>query len=297
MNVELRHLRALVAVAEELNFTRAAERLHLAQQALSSQIRQLEERIGVSLLTRTTRKVELTPAGEVLVDHARAVLAATDRGVAATRVAAGAAQVLTLGLVVPVDHEVFRPALDLFAERHPEVEVRALFGEVLDPTGGLRGGQADAALVVGAFDRTGLDMIPLWSDPRGLAMSASHELAAKPEVSIAEMIDQPTFDFPAPDRVFREFWMAIGHRGGRPPRLVAQFKSMDGLLEAVRGGLGVNLIRERIVDSLGPDSGVVSRPFSGIDPADVLLAWRSGDERQMITDLIAAARETFPDAS
>jgi DNA-binding transcriptional LysR family regulator len=297
MSVELRHLRAFVAVAEELNFTRAAERLHLAQQALSSQIRQLEDRIGVSLLTRTTRKVELTPPGEVLVEHARGVLAATERGVAAARAAAGATQVLTLGLVVPVDREVFRPALDLFAERHPEVEVRALFGEVLDPTGGLRAGQADAALVVGAFDRTGLDMIPLWSDPRGLAMSASHELAAKPEVSIAEMIDQPTFDFPAADRVFREYWMAINHRGGRPPRLVAQFKSMDGLLEAVRGGLGVNLIRERIVDSLGPESGVVFRPVAGLEPAEVLLAWRSGDERELITDLIAVARETFPDSA
>jgi DNA-binding transcriptional LysR family regulator len=194
---------------------------------------------------------------------------------------------------VPVDHEVFRPALDLFAERHPEVEVRVLFGEVLDPTGGLRPGHADAALVVGAFDRAGLDMIPLWTDPRGLAMSASHKLAAKAEVSIDEMIGQPTFDFPAPDSVFREYWMAINHRGGRPPRLVAQFRSMDGLLEAVRGGLGVNLIRERIVDSLGPDSGVVFRPVSGIEPADVLLAWRTGDERELITDLIAAAREAF----
>src|SRR3954454_17719931 len=89
MSVELRHLRAFVAVAEELNFTRAAGRLHLAQQALSSQIRQLEERIGVSLLTRTTRKVELTPAGEVLVDHARAALAATEHAVAAARGAGG----------------------------------------------------------------------------------------------------------------------------------------------------------------------------------------------------------------
>jgi DNA-binding transcriptional LysR family regulator len=205
--------------------------------------------------------------------------------------------VLTLGLVVPVDHEVFRPALDLFAERRPEVEVRVLFGDVLDPTGGLRDGHADAALVVGAFDRTGLEMVPLWTDPRGLAMSASHELAAKAEISIDEMIGQPTFDFPAPDRIFREYWMAINHRGGRPPRLVAQFRSMDGLLEAVRGGLGVNLIRERIVDSLGPDSGVVFRSVSGLEPADVLVAWRSGDERDLVNDLVAAAREAFPDAA
>jgi DNA-binding transcriptional LysR family regulator len=297
VSVELRHLRAFVAVAEELNFTRAAEQLHLAQQALSAQIRQLEERIGVTLLTRSTRKVELTPAGEALLEHARSTLASAERGVAAARAASGETQVLTLGLVVPVDHEVFRPALELFTERHPEVEVRVLFGDVLDPTGGLRTSQADAALVVGAFDRTGLDMVPLWTDPRGLAMSASHELAAKAEISLDEMIDQPTFDFPAADRIFREYWMAINHRGGRPPRLVAQFRSMDGLLEAVRGGLGVNLIRERIVDSLGPDSGVVFRPVAGLEPADVLVAWRSGDERDLVNDLVAAARQAFPDAT
>lgn len=284
-------------MAEELNFTRAAEQLHLAQQALSAQIRQLEERIGVTLLTRSTRKVELTPAGEVLLEHARSTLASAERGVAAARAASGETQVLTLGLVVPVDHEVFRPALELFTARHPEVEVRVLFGDVLDPTGGLRASHADAALVVGAFDRTGLDMVPLWTDPRGLAMSASHELAAKSEISLDEMIEQPTFDFPAADRIFREYWMAINHRGGRPPRLVAQFRSMDGLLEAVRGGLGVNLIRERIVDSLGPDSGVVFRPVAGLEPADVLVAWRSGDERDLVNDLVAAARQAFPDAT
>ena len=83
MSVELRHLRAFVAVAEELNFTRAADRLHLAQQALSKQIRQLEEQLGTQLLDRTTRKVELTPSGLALLEHARTLLGGADRAVAA----------------------------------------------------------------------------------------------------------------------------------------------------------------------------------------------------------------------
>lgn len=87
MSIELRHLRAFVAVAEELNFTRAADRLHLAQQALSTQIRQLEDRVGEQLLQRTTRKVELTAAGEAMLEHARAVLGGADRAVAAARAA------------------------------------------------------------------------------------------------------------------------------------------------------------------------------------------------------------------
>lgn len=83
-------------------------------------------------------------------------------------------------------------------------------------------------------------------------MAADHPLAAQPELTVAELIEQPTFDFPVEDPVFRDYWMATNPRGGRPPKVVAQFRSLDGLLEAVRGGLGVNLIRERIVDTLGP---------------------------------------------
>jgi DNA-binding transcriptional LysR family regulator len=293
VSVELRHLRAFVAVAEELNFTRAAERLHIAQQALSSQIRQLEERVGEQLLDRTTRKVELTPAGQALLEHARTVLGGADRAVAAARAAGEGTPILTVGLVVPVDHEPLRPALALYAERRPDVEVRVHFGEVMDPSGGLREGHADVAVVVGAFDSTGLDMAALWTDPRGIAMAAGHPLAAQPELTIAELVEQPTFDFPAPDAVFRDYWMATNHRNGRPPKIVAQFRSLDGLVEAVRAGLGVNLIRERIVDTFGSASGVVFRPVRDLEPAEVSVAWATGDQRELVADFVDAARDAF----
>ena len=296
MSVELRHLRAFVAVAEELNFTRAADRLHLAQQALSTQVRQLEERVGEQLLVRTTRKVELTPAGEALLEHARAVLGGADRAVAAARAAGEGTPCLSVGLVVPADHEPLRPALALFADSRPDVEVQVNFGEVTDPTGGLRDGDADVAVVVGAFDRTGLETLHLWTDPRGIAVSTGHVLAAKPEVSIAEMVEQPTFDFPVADPVFRDYWMATNHRGGRPPRIAAQFRSLDGLLEAVRGGLGINLIRERIVETLGPDSGVVFRPVRDLEPAEISLAWAEGNTSPLVSAFVAAAREAFATA-
>lgn len=290
MSVELKHLRAFVAVAEELNFTRAADRLHLAQQALSAQIRQLEERVGQQLLVRTTRKVGLTPAGVALLEHARALLGGAERAVVAARAAGEGSQTLCLGLVVPADHEVLRPALALFGERRPDVEVQVHFGEVTDPTGGLRDGGADIAVVVGAFDQTGLETQHLWTDPRGVAMAADHALASKAELTVAELIELPTFDFPVDDPVFRDYWMAINHPGGRPPKIVAQFRSLDGLLEAVRGGLGVNLIRERVVDTLGPHSGVVFRPVRGLEPAAISLAWRTGDSSELVAELVDAAR-------
>lgn len=88
MSIELRHLRAFIAVADELNFTRAAERLFIAQQALSAQIRQLEERVGAQLFERSTRKVELTPAGHALYEQAGPLLAGAEAAVAAARSAA-----------------------------------------------------------------------------------------------------------------------------------------------------------------------------------------------------------------
>ncbi len=213
-----------------------------------------------------------------------------DRAVAAARAAGEGTQTLTLGFVVPADHEPMRPTLALFCERHPEVELQVRFGEVTDPTGGVRDGVADAAVVVGAFDRTGLETLPLWTDPRGVAVGANHPLARKPEITIAELIAEPTFDFPVPDPVFRDYWMATNHRGGRPPKIAAQFRSLDGLLEAVRGGLGVNLIRERIVDTLGPQSGVVFRPVRGLEPAEVSLAWAEGNTSELVVGLIDAAK-------
>src|SRR5262249_50830354 len=120
VDLDTRLLRAFVVVAEELNFTRAAERLHLAQQALSAQIRQLESRLDVRLFERTTRKVGLTEAGELLLPHAVAVLANLDAGVASLQAASRAKRAtLRVGLsgtsTVPLVSETMR----VFAEHHP----------------------------------------------------------------------------------------------------------------------------------------------------------------------------------
>src|ERR671914_584475 len=130
MDVEIRHLRSFVAVAEERNFTRAAERLHLAQPALSAQIRQLEQRMGVQLLERTTRKVDLTPAGEALLEGARTLLDGVEAGA----------------------QEVQDISCD-------------------DPSGGVRDGTTDVAIIWTPLDETGLDVEQLIEEPRRIVLS------------------------------------------------------------------------------------------------------------------------------
>jgi DNA-binding transcriptional LysR family regulator len=125
MNVELRHLRYFVAVAEEASFTSAARRVHVAQQVLSTQIRQLEESIGARLLERTSRGVTLTPAGSAFLDAARDTLSTLERGVTSARNSAQAVPgQLSVGLSLAASGETRTALLSAFQRAHPHVEVR-----------------------------------------------------------------------------------------------------------------------------------------------------------------------------
>lgn len=293
MSFELRHLRAFVAVAEELSFTRAAQRLHLAQQALSTQVRQLEERVGATLVQRTTRRVELTPAGSAFYEHAVALLAAADAAAEAARAAAGERQRLMVGFGTPFDHAPMKPVLEAFEQRRPDIATEVLFADLIDASGGVRRDGVDFGVAAGPFDTTGLERLLLWSEPLGVAMAADHPLAARAAISVEEYVAATIFDYPTPDRPSRDFWMGTRHRGGRPPHFVARFHSLDALLQGVRAGLGLSFIRERIVDSLGPSSGVVFRPLDNGEQVEMALAWRAGDERDAVRDFVETCREQF----
>jgi len=289
VDIELRHLRALIAVAEELNFTRAAERLHLTQQALSGQIRQLEERVGARLVERDTHHVELTAGGVELYERCRPLLAGAEHAVAAARAAGVAAPRLVLGYPAPLVHRLAAPALRLFARRHPDVEVAIHFGGLLDPSGGLRDRASDVAFVYGAFESEGLELRLLFSEPRGVAVAAGHPLARKKAVTLAEFVEEPIIDVPSMDAVNRDFWVATAHRGGRPPRIGATVQALDGLIEATGAGLGVAATVAAVVDAMGAGAGVVFRPVVGLEPLDFWVARRSGDDRQPVLDFMDAA--------
>jgi len=289
VDVELRHLRALIAVAEELNFTRAAERLHLTQQALSGQIRQLEQRVGTRLVERDTHHVELTASGVELYERSRSLLAGAEHAVAAARAAGVTAPRLVLGYPAPLVHRIATPALELFATRHPEVEVTIYFGGPIEPSGGLREGAADVAFVYGAFESEGLELRHLFSEPRGVALAADHPLARKQALTLAEFVAEPIIDVPKMDAVNRDFWFATRHRGGTPPRIGATVQTLDGLIEAVGAGLGVAATVAVVVDAMGAAAGVVFRPVVGLEPLDFWVARRIGDDRQAILDFMDAA--------
>lgn len=282
-------MRALIAVGEELNFTRAAERLHLTQQALSGQIRQLEERVGTRLVDRDTHHVELTPAGAALYERCRPLLSGVDSAVAVARAAGAEAACLRIGYPAPLTHRIAAPTIELFTTRHPEVEITFHFGGLLDPSGGLRDRAADAAIIYGDLDRDGLDLRLLFSEPRGVALAADHPLARGASVTLAQFVEQPIVDVPVTDPTARDFWIAAKHRAGRAPRVGATVETLDGLLEAIGAGLGVATTVAAAVDALGATAGVVFRPVIDLEPLDFWAARRADDERQPVLDFIQAA--------
>lgn len=284
----MRHLRALLAVAEELNFTRAAERIHLTQQALSGQIRQLEQRVGARLVERDSRRVELTEAGMVLCEQARPLLASAERAVATARAAGGQAARLTIGYIAPLTRRLVAPALERFTAEHPDVELSIHFANFLDPLGGLRDQAADVAILYGEFEHQGIALQPLFSEPRGVALAAHHALATRSEVALEEFIDEPLVDVPTRDQVWRDFWTAAEHRNGTPPQVGATVQTLDGMIEAVGAGLGVAITVAPAVDALGPAAGVVFRPVPGLSPLEFWAARREGDDRAHVLGFVDA---------
>src|ERR687896_74155 len=184
MDVEIRQLRSFVAVAEERNFTRAAERLRLAQPALSAQIRQLEQRMGVQLLERTTRKVDLTPAGEALRERARLLLDGVEAAVQqAQDTAAGRTGRLRVGLAATASLDLTPLALRAFAEAVPGAQVSVQDIRFDDPSGGVRDGTTDVAITWTPFDEAGLDVEQLTEEPRRIVLSRDHRLADAPQIT------------------------------------------------------------------------------------------------------------------
>ncbi|MER5726767.1 LysR family transcriptional regulator [Streptomyces sp. NPDC002138] len=176
--MELRQLRYFVAVVEEGGFSRAAERLHIVQSAVSQQVRRLERELGLTLFERSTRRVTLTAAGERLLPEAREVLAAADRTRRiAAEIAASDTATLRLGTVRGPGDRVYR-LLARLAESAPGLRVRVRGLPVADRLAAVRAGALDAALVRALPAAPGLELIPLWEDPLYVALPARHPAAA-----------------------------------------------------------------------------------------------------------------------
>ena len=293
--MELRQLRYLVAVADELSFTRAAEREHVAQPALSQQIKRLEEEVGLALVERTTRSVAMTSAGEVLVARARRMLseleAANAELEALSGVYTGHVYLGVLHTMGPVDVSL---VLALFRERHPGVEltVREQSSEELAEM--LRDDELDLAFlsVTESVERKGLGLHQLVSEELVLIVSESHHLAGRRRVQMAELAGEEFISYREGARL-RELLESAGRSAGFAPRVTLESNESGRIRRLVARGLGVAILPRSDAERPGADVAVAAL----VEPSlrrDITLAWREGRRlAPAAAAFLELSRETF----
>jgi DNA-binding transcriptional LysR family regulator len=264
-DLEVRQLRYLVAVAEELHFGRAAQRLDMAQPPLSRAIREMERQLGVTLLERTTRQVSLTPAGEVLLRDARTALDAVTAAARRARQAGKPEPVLRLALKADYDGGLLPEIFAAYQNESAALPVELVLGGPEQQEPALRDGRADLGLVPRPFDERGLDVEPLLTEPRFLAVAANDPLAARTCLCLADLTGRV---LPSGRPAEREDLSAFPAKtAGAPRRLdLAQIFNLVELGSAVWFAPASIAVRH-------PRPGIAYRTVSDLPPLQLALAW------------------------
>ncbi|MEI5673186.1 MULTISPECIES: LysR substrate-binding domain-containing protein [unclassified Nocardioides] len=270
--MEIRHLRAFVVLAEERHFGRAAARLHVAQPALSQQLRRLEDELGVTLLDRSTRRVDLTEAGRLLRDRALRLIADVDRTTGdLAALATGLAGTVRLGFVGTATYDVLPPVARRVRAELPDVRLE-LHGELLGPAllDALVAGELDLAVLrPGSSTPDGVVVRELRREPLVAVLPAHHPLADAPAVSVADLAGEPLVTHPSGHRSsMQPRVLEVYRRAGLEPELV-EVGETGTLVVFVAAGLGVGLVPAS-VRALRLD-GVAYVPLAG-EPELVPLA-------------------------
>lgn len=276
--MELRHLRYFVAVAEERHFGRAAERLHMAQPPLSQQIRQLEAELGVTLLRRTTRRVDLTSAGESYLDKVREILSAVDvAGIEARKVDAGLVGRLVIGCVGSATYSLLPTLARSLREELPGIDF-SFRGEMLvpDQVAALLAGSIDLALLRPPVDASTLLVRHVRTERLVVALPEGHRLTARKRLRIVDLRDEDFIVHPARGRsVMHDLVLTMCREAGFLPRIRHEVAETSTLVTFVASGLGVAVVPEPVA-SLGV-TGATYRPLISRARVDLEVATRADD--------------------
>uniref|UniRef100_A0AAU2V0H0 LysR substrate-binding domain-containing protein n=1 Tax=Streptomyces sp. NBC_00003 TaxID=2903608 RepID=A0AAU2V0H0_9ACTN len=290
MDVHGRDLRYFAAVAEELHFTRAAERLYVSQPALSKQIRMLEKQVGAALFERDRREVRLSAVGAALLPHAQRILAEWEAAQeAVARVVADQAAVLVVGMSTSPGRGGVLPAIrSRFTAARPGARLRLRQVPWHDSTAGLADGTCDAAFVwLPLPDLDRYRWVVVAEEPRLVAMADTHPLADREIIDFTDLLDEPFLALPDSAGPLRDYWLATDARSGKPALIGAEVASTEETYEALVAGLGVVLLAagNTPLITLG---GVVTRAVKGISPSRFALAWRADDRRPLVQEYVRA---------
>jgi DNA-binding transcriptional LysR family regulator len=291
--MDLRRLRYFVVAAEELNFSRAAERLRIAQPPLSSQIKRLENELGVLLFDRTGRGVRLTDAGYVLLEEARRIFIQLEQTARIVeRVGSGKVGRLSLGFVPSATNEVLPPVLYQFRRGFPDVE---LFLHEMMPdqvVQRLHGRQIDVGFFYLPFDDSALDIRPVSREPLVVALPEMHPLAKEPEIDLRALEREP---FVLPRRynmpgLYGQVTEVCRQAGFTPRTVQKDVWLMQTIVGLVASGIGVALVPASLRNFRR--KGVVYKTVRELSPTvEMGVVWRRGDSSAVLSAFLDVVGE------
>ncbi|MFE7316343.1 LysR family transcriptional regulator [Streptomyces sp. NPDC057555] len=282
MSIELRHFRCFLAIADTLSVTRAAERLHLTQPAVSRTLRQLEETLGTRLVERTTHHLALTPDGLAFRDQASLAVTAFDRALAH---GSRTGWPLRLGHAWSAAGTDTTTLLRRWHEEHPDTPLELL--RIDDRTAGLARGDVDAALLRGEVHAPGLVTEQLTTEPRVAGLPADDPLATCPTLSLTALTHRTIALNTVSGTTTLDLWPA----DARPSSTIT-IGNTDDWIAAITGGRAVG-VTTCATAGMHPHPAMAYVPLTDAPPVPVVLAWRDGPGHPHIPDLVALAHEVM----
>jgi DNA-binding transcriptional LysR family regulator len=288
--MELRHLRAFVAVADELHFGRAAARLHMAQPPLSQLIRRLEAELGLTLFDRNRRRVAISQVGAELLPAARDAVAAADRmAERASEVADGRAGALTIGFVGSAAAGTLPQLVRRVRAATPRLRLTLRELTSARQQAALRDGTIHAGLLREPPTAPRLRSAVIAQEPLLAALPAGHRLTARRQVSIADLADEPWVLFPREEGpVFFDRVAGLCREAGFAPRIEQEAVYMPTIVNLVGAGLGVSLVPAAMRD-IAPSAVEMRRVRDADASIPLVLAWRDEGASPALRRFLALA--------
>jgi DNA-binding transcriptional LysR family regulator len=288
-NVTLRQLEAFLAVVEELHFGRAAERLSVSAPWMSHTVRDLERALRVELLSRTTRTVQVTPAGQVFAGLASQVLTELSAAIKTVRsMSATSQRTLKLGYTIGAGLEVVPRLLRTYQEREPNAVIETEEFDFTDPSAGLRDNLVNAAVVRPPLGLAGLVSVELATERLVACLPEDHPLASRESLGVADVLPEPIVAAPVSPGPWRDYWILTEYRSGPAP-VVAEASTLDGEMHLVSRGVGLSVTSEA-VGLWYKRPGVTFVPILDLPRCSVSLAWWPQDTA-LVAELAAVANE------
>lgn len=288
--MELRHIRYFVAVAEELNFSRAALKLHTAQPSLSQQIRDLETEIGAPLFTRNKRNVALTEAGRAFLDEARLTLAQAQRAVASARRAADTkARMLTIGFLPAAEIKIFPSILTALRSRFPTTQIVLKSMTTWEQKEALLQGEIDVGFLRSPVDDSVLASEVVLNERLCAVVPANHPLAQRKEIRLSDLADTPFLQIePVHAGSLSEIIDRFMKNHGLQFRTAQKVENVLTLMSLVSMGQGFSILPDYAEQLVFRN--VVARPFAEPTPLiDLVMVWRRDDdfeESRLLRELV-----------